>query len=179
MKKVYQIVAREKKNIMVTYHIFEDMENNNMRGWQIEETYRWGSGFRSFEDPVSEWETNNNGIYCDTSLGTYSDDLISCYFEFDEGFTDQEKADLEKKWEEGGAGWLYDGDHNWQVESDEFVILGPVKINLIDDLTGDIIEEDIKPTSSRAELSWQTISDDELKVWPFPVNEISGKTDIN
>jgi hypothetical protein len=54
-----------------------------------------------------------------------------------------------------------------------------VKINLIDELTGDIIEEDIKPTSSRAELSWQTISDDELKVWPFPVNEISGKTDIN
>jgi hypothetical protein len=179
MSRVYQVISLEKKNVVVTYEIFEDMGNNNIRGWQIEETYRWGAGYRSVDDPISEWETNNNGIYCDFSLGSESDDLIACYYQFDEGFTDQEKADLEQKWEEGGAAWLYDGEHNWEVENANVVIYGPVKINLIDELTGDIIEEDIKPTSSKAELSWQTISDDELKVWPFPVNEISGKTDIN
>lgn len=167
MTRIYQIIPLEKKSVVITYEVFEASDDDTGRGFEIEETYRWGAGYREEDDPVSVWELNNNGIYCNPSMGTESEDLISCYFEFDAGFTDQEKATIEQDWENGGAGWLYDGEHNWKVESSSIVIYGPVKINLIDDITGDIIEENVAPPATEVvNLEWKTISADEP--WPFP-----------
>jgi hypothetical protein len=30
-----------------------------------------------------------------------------------------------------GTAWLFDGDHNWEIEDDHVAILGPVKIDLL------------------------------------------------
>ena len=47
-----------------------------------------------------------------------------------------------------GTAWLYDGDHNWEIEDDHVRITGPVKIDLVDsDGYGDsaIIKENVQP----------------------------------
>jgi hypothetical protein len=175
--KLYRITPLEKKNISISYDVYEDLPNNQVRGWRVEELYRWGVGYRSEDSAVSEWETHNNGIWCDPSVGDSIEleDLISCDFEFDAGFTAEEKLAIEENWNNSGPSWIYDGEHNWQVESTELVIYGPVQIDLIDDDTGEVIEEDVKPKSEPLSLAWQTVSDQEaFNAWPFPV--VSGKT---
>ena len=78
------------------------------------------------------------------------------YVNFGEGFTEEEKAEIEailrgeKEDEDGrwGTAWLYDGDHNWQIEDDHVRILPPFKIDLVDaDGYGDsaVLEENVKP----------------------------------
>lgn len=161
MTKVYRITPLEKKNVVVTHDVFEEGPDLTLRGWKVEETYRWGAGYRPLEDTISEWEVGNNGIYCDLNEGSALDDLCACYFEYDADFTDEEKQEIEKNWEEGGLSWLHDGAHNWQVERDELLILGPVKIDLVDDFTGEVIEENIKPQPSPA-LNTSSAA------WPFP-----------
>jgi hypothetical protein len=75
---------------------------------------------------------------------------------YDNGFTEEEKAEIEailrgeSEDEDGrwGTAWIYDGDHNWEVEDDHVCILGPVKIDLVDaDGYGDsaILEENVEP----------------------------------
>lgn len=144
MATVYKITPLEKKNITVTYDVFEELSEGNVRGWRVEEIYRWGYGYRSLDNPVGEWESNN-GIFCEFDLGSEVDDLIAHYFEFDDGFTDEEKAEIESNWDNGGPSWLFDGDHNWQVESTEFLICGPTKIDLVDEWSNEIIEENVSP----------------------------------
>jgi hypothetical protein len=163
MTKVYRITPLEKKNVVITHDVFEEGPDLTLRGWQVEETYRWGIGFRDLGDSISEWEMGNNGIYCDlrAGYGTELDDLCACYFEYDKDFTDEEKQEIEKNWDEGGAGWLHDGAHNWQVERDELLILGPVKIDIVDDVTGEVFEENIKPVPS-PQLNTSSTA------WPFP-----------
>jgi hypothetical protein len=78
--------------------------------------------------------------------------LCSVYVEFQGEFTDDEKEEIEKRCrgdledEDGrwGTAWLFDGDHNWQVEDDGVLIYGPVKIDLVDeDAYNEVIKEDI------------------------------------
>lgn len=168
--KLYRITPLEKKNVSIGYDVFEELDNGDIRSWRVEELYRWGCGYRAEDDPVSEWESKNNGISCDLNVGWGPDldDQISVDFEFGDGFTDEEKSEIENNWNEGGAGWLYDGEHNWQVDDDSLMIYGPVKIDLIDDDTGNILEENVQPKNDTANLSWQTVSDQEVSVWPFP-----------
>jgi len=177
--KLYRITPLEKKNISISYDVYEDLPNNQSRGWRVEELYRWGVGYRGEDNAVSEWETHNNGIWCDPSVGDSIEleDHISSDFEFDAGFTAEEKSAIEDNWNNGGPSWIYDGEHNWQVESNELVIYGPVQIDFIDSDTGEVLEEDVKPKSETPVLAWQTVSDQEPSAWPFLLN--SGKTDIN
>jgi hypothetical protein len=43
----------------------------------------------------------------------------------------------------GGAAWLFDGTHNWQVEDDYIMIYGPYQVSLCED-DGTVIEENVK-----------------------------------
>jgi len=164
---VYRITPLEKKNITVSYDVYEELPDHQIRTWKVEETYRWGCGYRSLEDAVSEWETNNNGVYCEFDLGSDVEDLIAVYFEFDDGFTDEEKSEIEQNWDNGGPSWLFDGEHNWQVESTEFLICGPVKIDLVDEWSNEVIEENVQPKPFKPSNT----------AWPFPMEEF-GKLDL-
>jgi hypothetical protein len=163
---VYRITPLEKKNINVTYNVFEESANGESRGWNVSELYRWGYGCRSLNDAVSECEINNNCIYCEFDLSSEVDDLIAVYFEFDDGFSDEEKAEIEQNWDNGGPSWLFDGEHNWQVESTEFLICGPVKIDIVDEWSNEVIEENVQPKPFEPSNT----------VWPFPMGEF-GKLD--
>jgi len=179
--KVYRITPLEKKNVEILYEIFEKKEDGTVRNWSVEELYRWGVGFRSMDNPVSQWELESNSLSCELEVGYGSelDDLINVSFQFDKDFSEEEKDQLTKQWYEGGAGWLYDGEHDWEVDFDSLTIYGPVKIDLIDDVTLEVFEEDIKPINEKIDVSWQTVSDQETSVWPFPLQTNFGETDKN
>ncbi len=179
--KVYRITPLEKKNVEIYYDIFSETDDGTIRSWSITELYRWGIGFRNEDDPVSEYERNGSDITCDPTVGSGAelDDLIWANFEFGDDFSDDEKQALENEWYDGGAGWLYDGEHDWQVDYSSLTIHGPVKIDLVDDVTGEVYEEDVQTQNEKIDVTWQTVSDQEAGVWPFPIDNSLGEKDRN
>jgi hypothetical protein len=55
-----------------------------------------------------------------------------------------EQQELKELYYEGGAGWLYDGEHDWQEEDAAVHIIAPFQIDLCDEISGDVIEKNIK-----------------------------------
>lgn len=156
MEKLYRISPLEKKSVEYFVDVFERLPNGTIRGFDVTEVWRWGYGFREEDDPVWKFETDR--VHCNPQIGWGCDldDLISVYVNFSDGFTEEEKAEIEAilRWEKEdengrcGTGWIYDGDHNWEVEDDHVAIIGPVKIDLVDaNGYGDsaIIEENVEP----------------------------------
>ena len=140
MEKLYRITPLEKKSVEYFVDVFERMPNGTIRGFDVTEVWRWGYGFRELDDPVWKFETDR--VHCNPQVGRGCDldDLISVYVNYSDGFKDEEKADIEailrgeKEDEDGrwGTAWIYDGDHNWEIEDDHVAILGPFKVDLVD-----------------------------------------------
>ena len=156
MEKLYRITPLEKKSVEYFVDVFERMSDGTIRGFDVTEVWRWGYGFREEDEPVWQFETDR--VHCNPQVGwgCELEDLISVYVNFSDGFTEEEKAEIEailryeKEDEDGrcGTGWIYDGDHKWEVEDDHVAILGPVKIDLVDaNGYGDsaILEENVQP----------------------------------
>lgn len=160
MNKIYRITPLDKKSVEYFVDVYEELSNGNIRGFSVTEVWRWGQGFREIDNLPWEYEVEN-GVGCDPQLGwgCELDDLISVYVDFGDGFSDEEKQyiesilcgeqeDSEGRW---GTTWLYDGEHNWQIEEDTVRILSPLKIDLVDaDGYGEdaVLEENIKPYES-------------------------------
>ena len=156
MANIYRITPLEKKSVEYFVDVYEVLPDGSMRGFDVTETWRWGFGFRPEDEPVWTFETDRVHCRPEVGWGCDLDDLCAVYVNFGDGFTDEEKEKIEailrgeEEDENGrwGTGWLYDGEHNWQIEDDHVAILGPVKIDLVDeDGYGDtaIIEENIAP----------------------------------
>ena len=156
MEKVYRITPLEKKSVEYFVDVFERMPDGTIRGFDVTEIWRWGFGYREEDNPVWQYEVEggNVRIHCNPQVGwgCELDDLIGVYVNFSDGFTDDEKAYIEAilrgeqedddgRW---GTPWIYDGDHNWEVEDDHVAIIGPVKIDLLDE-DGNVLEENVKP----------------------------------
>lgn len=154
MENLYRITPLEKKNVEYFVDVFEHLPDGTIRGFDVTEVWRWGLGYRPEDEAVWQYEVGDNGIHCrpETGWGCELDDLCGVYVNFSDGFTDEERARIEslcrgeEQDEEGrwGMGWIYDGDHAWQIEDDHVRILGPVKIDLLDE-HGEIIEENVPP----------------------------------
>ena len=165
MAKLYRIMPTDKKSIYAVYDVYKTDSEGNTRGFVVRELYRWGQGFRTFDEPVY---LEDNWIICDPGIGWGSelDDLIS--LDFDDDFTEEEKEEIGKLWcngdpddefERSGAAWLYDFS-DWVVEEDYIEIAGPFKVDIVDeDLYNEVIEEDIK-LEPRPKL-------DPNSAWPF------------
>jgi hypothetical protein len=152
MSKLFRIKPLEKKSIENIIDVYSKDKNDNIREWSVSEIYRWGQGFRDFEDPISKSEIRN-GVICNPQIGwgCELEDLSSVYFNFDDSFTDKEKTEIESRWqgvedEEGrsGSSWLYEGDHDWLIEDDYVRIFGPVQIDIVlDEVYNSVVEENI------------------------------------
>jgi len=156
MEKLYRITPLEKKSVEYFVDVFERLPDGTIRGFDVTEVWRWGQAFRPEDEPV--WEFEKDRVHCrpEVGWGCELDDLVSVYVNFGDGFSEEEKADIEailrgeREDEDGrwGTAWIYDGDHNWEVEDDHVAILGPVKIDLVDASGyGDtaILEENVQP----------------------------------
>ena len=141
MAILYRIKPADKKSVEAYYDVFSKDEQGNIRSWSVTELYRWGQGF--VED-IDELPFSDDRYHCvDPTIGwgCELEDLCAVDFEFDDSFTEEEKKEIEQLWEDGGAGWLYDGEHDWEVEEDTITILGPFTVDKIDeDVYNEVIE---------------------------------------
>lgn len=158
MEKLYRITPLEKKNVQYFVEVFERLPDDTVRHFSVTEVWRWGVAFREEDEPVKTWEIGQHGVICRPQIGwgCELDDLCAVYVTFSDGFTDEEREEIEAilRWEKEdedgrcGTGWLYDGDHNWELEDDHVCIVGPVQIDLVDaNGYGDtaIIEANVAP----------------------------------
>ena len=163
MARVYRITPLEKKNVEYFIDVYQTLADGTIRGFDVTEVYRWGQGFREEDDEVYSSEADR--VRCDTRIGwgCELDDLISVYVNFQGDFTDAEKAEIESRMrgdledDEGrwSSAWLFDGEHDWQIEDDCVYILGPVKIDLVDEEAyNEVIEENIQPKVIDPKTSW-------------------------
>lgn len=156
MTQLYRITPLEKKSIEFQIETYQlDQDGNYLRGFTATFLYRWGQGFREMDNEVWKFEVEQ-GVNCSPGLGWGSelDDLISVWIEFDGDFTEEEQEEItalcegEQEDEEGrwGEAWIFDGDHEWQIEMDEIVIYKPIKIDIVDtEQYNVVIEENIQP----------------------------------
>lgn len=160
MTPIYRIRPADKKSIEAFYDVYKEMPDGTIRGWSVTETYRWGQGFVETEDELPFANDKEHIVDPMIGWGSELDDLCACWFEFDDSFTDEEKAEIEQHWEEGGASWLFDGEHDWQIEYDSITILGPYTVDKIDaDEYNTVLEESI-PLKDRPPFT-ATVA------WPF------------
>ena len=175
MANIYRITPLEKKNVEYFVDVFERMPDGTIRGFEVTEVWRWGMGFRELDNPVMSYEVDpelGHGVHCDPQLGwgCELDDLIAVYVNFSDVYTEEERTRIEailrgeQEDDEGrwGTAWVYDGDHALEIEDTHVRILGPVKIDLVDEEGyGDsaVIEENIQP---------QDPDTSESNKWPFP-----------
>ena len=133
MNILYRIKPADKKSVEAYYDVYSKDEQGNIRGWSVTELYRWGQGFVENEDELPFKNDRYHSVDPTIGWGCELEDLCAVDFEFDDSFTEEEKTEIEQLWEDGGAGWLYDGAHNWEVEEDTITILGPFVVDKIDE----------------------------------------------
>jgi hypothetical protein len=151
MTKLYRITPIDKKSIYAVYDVYKEGDDGSIRGFVVRELYRWGQGFRELDEPVYA-ETKSIIVNPNLGWGCELDDGISIDFEFDGEWTDEEKQEVENLWCDGdpedpdmrtGAAWLYDYS-DYSVEDDYVEILGPFKVDIIDDEKyNEVLEENI------------------------------------
>ena len=145
MSKVYLIKPLHKKSICWHIELFRENADGSISWVNIDDHYRWGQGFVEedmdcnlpFEGDIQAHAKNDCG------WGSELDDQHACWFEFSDDFTEEQKEEFESSYHEGGAGWLFDGEHDWQVEDDYLVIDAPYQVSLCEE-DGTVIEENVK-----------------------------------
>jgi len=159
MAILYRIKPSDKKSVEAFYDVYSKDSEGNIRGWSVTELYRWGQGFVEDE---SELPFSDDRYHCvDPTIGwgCELEDLCAVDFEFDDSFTDEEKEEIEELWADGGAGWLYDCEHNWEVEEDTITILGPFVVDKIDE---DVYNESIDTVELKPRPPFVATT-----AWPF------------
>ena len=159
MAILYRIKPQDKKSIEAYYDVYSKDEQGNIRSWSVTELYRWGQGFVETEDELPFSDDRYHSVDPTIGWGCELEDLCAVDFEFDDSFTDEEKEEIEQLWEDGGAGWLYDGDHNWEVEEDTITILGPF---VVDKINEDVYNESLETVELKPRPPFVATT-----AWPF------------
>ena len=159
MTILYRIKPVDKKSVEAFYDVYSKDEQGNIRGWSVTELYRWGQGFVEDESELPFSDDRYHSVDPTIGWGCELEDLCAVDFEFDDSFTEEEKEEIEQLWADGGAGWLYDGDHNWEVEEDTITILGPFVVDKIDE---DVYNESIETVELKPRPPFVATT-----AWPF------------
>lgn len=145
MARVYRIRPLEKKSISAVYEMFRENADGSISWFNLEDCYRWGQGFIEEDMDCNLPYEGDSIAYCknDCGWGAELEDQHACWFEYSDDISQEERDQIEEAYHEGGAGWLYDGEHDWQFEDDAIVIAAPYQVDLCED-DGTVIEENIK-----------------------------------
>jgi hypothetical protein len=164
MGRVYRITPLEKKSIYAHYEMYRSNADGSTSWFNIDDSYRWGTGFIEEDMDCNLPYRDDDTAYCDPNVGWGAEleDRVSCFFEFSDDLSDLEKQVIEDAYYEDGIGWLYDGEHEWEEEDSSIVVQGPFKVDLCED-DGTVLEENFE-LKTRPNL-------DEVKTaaqeWPF------------
>lgn len=169
MTKVYRIKPLHKKSICWHVEMYRENDNGTISWFNVDDHYRWGQGFieEDMDCNLPLADDIQAHARTDSGWGSELDDQHACWFEYSDDIADDEKEAIESAYHEGGAGWLFDGEHEWQVEDDYLVIDAPFQVDLCDD-DGTVIEENIK-LRTREELikSAEEWTKKNSNSWPF------------
>ena len=160
MANVYCIKPLEKKSISWRVEMYRENEDGSISWFNIEELYRWGQGFIEEDlDCNLPWK-GDNSAYCktDAGWGCEFEDSINIDWEFSDDIPELEQQEIKELYYEGGAAWLFDGEHDWQIEDDYVIVLAPFSVAYASD-NGDIINENVE-LKERPPL-------DPNAAWPF------------
>ncbi len=154
MAILYRIKPTDKNSVEAFYDVYKRMPDGGIKGWNVTETYRSGQGFVEDEGDLPCKEDKSIRVNPGVGWGADLGDRCAVNFEFDESFTDDEKAEIEKFWYEGdpadedgrsGAAWLCDWENGWVVEDECIKVLGPFHVDKIDeDQYDSVLEEGIE-----------------------------------
>lgn len=161
---LYKVTPLEKKSVSYKAEMFRDNADGTTSWFNVDDGYRWGQGWIDDDENALPYE-EDNVVHCSPAAGWGSDldDQCSCWFEFSDDVPEEEQEQIKQCYLEGdedgrgGMGWLFEGDHNWQIEEDYIEILGPYRVDRCNS-DGDVVEENIK-LKPRPDPS---------TVWPFP-----------
>jgi hypothetical protein len=160
MSNVYCIKPLEKKSISWRVEMFRENSDGSISWFNMEELYRWGQGFIEEDlDCNLPWK-GDKLAYCktDAGWGCEFEDSINIDWEFSDDISELEQQEIKELYYEGGAGWLFDGEHDWQTEDDYVIVLAPFSVDY-SDINGDIITENVE-LKERPPL-------DPNAAWPF------------
>ena len=141
----YRVTPLEKKSIEVFYELFrEDPDTGVVQWMNISELFRWGQAFIEDDKDANLPYDDDDAVYCFSDQGEFEgcefEDSISVNFEFDETITEEEQEEIKNNYYENGAGWVFEGDHNWQIEDDYVSVYSPFKIEYCEP-DGTVIKE--------------------------------------
>lgn len=155
MSQVYLIKPLEKKSIVWRVEMYRKNADDSISWFNIDETYRWGQGFIDAElDCNLPWEGDTTAhARNDCGWGSELEDSVNIEWDFSSDLSEEEQEFIKKCYytgnpddenvpDMGGAAWLFDGIHDWQVEDDYLEIIGPYQISLCED-DGTVIEENV------------------------------------
>ena len=184
MAKVYRITPLHKKSICWHIEMYRENADGSISWFNIDDHYRWGQGFVE-EDMDCNLPLEGDAqahARTDCGWGSELDDQHACWFEFSDDLSEEEKEEIEEFYHNGnpddefspgisGAAWLFDGDHDWQLEDDYLVIDAPYQVSLCED-NGTVLVPEVK-LRTRAELEeaarkWQ--EENKANKWPFGDN---------
>ena len=146
----YTITPLEKKSIYIVYEMFRENDDGSISWFNVEDHYRWGRGFIAEDMECNLSAADSPTQYCKAEDGEYDgcdlEDQVACWFEFSDDITEDEQEEIKKNYLEGnedgvgGAGWLFDAEHDWQEEDSYVVVLGPYKVEFCEP-DGTVIRE--------------------------------------
>jgi hypothetical protein len=167
MSKVYLIKPLEKKSICWHVEMYRENPDGSISWFNMDDHYRWGQGFveedMSCNLPLED--ASQAHAKTDCGWGSELEDQHACWFEYSDDMLEEEKEAIESAYHEGGAGWLFDGEHDWQVEDDYLIIDAPFQVSLCEN-DGTVIEENVKLRTkedlAKAAAEWKANNQ-----WPF------------
>lgn len=146
----YKITPLEKKSISITYEMFRENADGTISWFNVEDHYRWGAGFIAEDMDVNLEHDQARSQHCKAEYGEYEgcefDDQVACWFEFSDDIGEEEQEEIKRMYLEGdddgrgGAGWIHEGDHEWQIEDDYVIVMPPYKVELCE-ADGTVIRE--------------------------------------
>lgn len=132
----YRITPLEKKSISIVYEMYRNNDDGSISWFNIEDHYRWGSGFIAEDMDCNLNHDQSQSQYCKAEDGEHEgcefDDQHACWFEFSDDISEAEQEEIKEAYYEGGAGWLYDAEHEWQEEDSYVIVLPPYKTEFCD-----------------------------------------------
>jgi hypothetical protein len=145
MSRVYLIKPLEKKSVVYHVEMFRENADGSISWFNIDDTYRWGQGFIEEDMDCNLPYKDDKIAYTrnDAGWGAELDDSCACNFEFSDDITEEEQEEIKEAYYEGGAAWLFDGEHDWQEEDTSIEIYAPFQISLCEE-DGTVIEENIE-----------------------------------
>lgn len=156
MSRVYLVKPLEKKSIQWCLEMFRENKDGSISWFNMNETYRWGQGFIEGDMDSNLPYNGDTQVYCktDEGWGCEFEDSIHIEWDFSDDLSEEEQEHIKKCYIEGdpdddnvpdigGAAWIFDGTHDWQVEDDYVIVYGPYQISLCE-ADGTVIEENVE-----------------------------------